>query len=62
MFLINELHREGIGVILDWVPSHFPSDQHGLSYFDGSHLYEHQDMREGFHPDWKQLYFQLRQE
>ncbi len=57
MFLINELHREGIGVILDWVPSHFPSDQHGLSYFDGSHLYEHQDLREGYHPDWKSYIF-----
>ena len=57
MFLINELHKEDIGVILDWVPSHFPSDQHGLSYFDGSHLYEHQDLREGFHPDWKSYIF-----
>lgn len=57
MFLINELHREGIGVIFDWVPSHFPSDQHGLSYFDGSHLYEHQDLREGYHPDWNSYIF-----
>jgi 1,4-alpha-glucan branching enzyme len=57
MFLINELHREGIGVIMDWVPSHFPSDQHGLSYFDGTHLYEHQDLREGYHPDWKSYIF-----
>ena len=57
MFLINELHREGIGVILDWVPSHFPSDQHGLSFFDGTHLYEHQDPREGYHPDWKSFIF-----
>ncbi len=57
MFLINELHREDIGVIMDWVPSHFPSDQHGLSYFDGTHLYEHQDLREGYHPDWKSYIF-----
>jgi 1,4-alpha-glucan branching enzyme len=57
MFLINELHNEGIGVILDWVPSHFPSDLHGLSSFDGTHLYEHQDLREGFHPDWKSYIF-----
>ncbi len=57
MELINELHRQGIGVILDWVPSHFPSDQHGLSYFDGTHLYEHQDLREGYHPDWKSYIF-----
>jgi 1,4-alpha-glucan branching enzyme len=57
MFLINELHKEGIGVILDWVPSHFPSDLHGLSSFDGTHLYEHQDLREGFHPDWKSYIF-----
>ncbi len=52
MYLIDELHRHGIGVILDWVPSHFPTDQHGLSYFDGTHLYEHADPRQGFHPDW----------
>lgn len=53
MFLIDHLHREGIGVILDWVPSHFPSDEHGLIYFDGTHLYEHADLRKGFQPDWK---------
>ena len=52
MFLVDTLHQQGIGVILDWVPSHFPSDQHGLVYFDGSHLYEHMDPRKGFHPDW----------
>jgi len=52
MYLIDLLHRRGIGVILDWVPSHFPSDEHGLVYFDGTHLFEHADMRKGFHPDW----------
>jgi len=57
MFLIDTLHRNGIGVILDWVPSHFPSDEHGLGFFDGSHLYEHQDPRKGFHPDWNSFIF-----
>jgi 1,4-alpha-glucan branching enzyme len=57
MYLINYLHREGIGVILDWVPSHFPSDLHGLTYFDGTHLYEHEDPRKGYHPDWKSYIF-----
>ncbi|MCF0068910.1 1,4-alpha-glucan branching protein GlgB [Dyadobacter sp. CY261] len=57
MFLINALHEAGIGVILDWVPSHFPTDEFGLSYFDGSHLYEHSDPRQGFHPDWKSAIF-----
>jgi 1,4-alpha-glucan branching enzyme len=57
MYLIDYLHQKGIGVILDWVPSHFPDDQHGLSYFDGSHLYEHADLRKGFHPDWKSFIF-----
>ncbi len=57
MFLIETLHREGIGVILDWVPSHFPSDEHGLAYFDGTYLYEHSDPRKGFHPDWKTWIF-----
>ncbi len=53
MFLVDALHQNGIGVILDWVPSHFPSDEHGLAYFDGTHLFEHDDPRKGFHPDWK---------
>jgi 1,4-alpha-glucan branching enzyme len=53
MFLVDHLHQHGIGVILDWVPSHFPSDAHGLAYFDGTHLFEHSDSRQGFHPDWK---------
>src|SRR5258706_6440436 len=57
MFLVDSLHRAGIGVILDWVPSHFPSDAHGLGYFDGTHLYEHGDPRQGFHPDWKSYVF-----
>jgi len=57
MFLIDALHQQGIGVILDWVPSHFPGDGHGLAYFDGTHLYEHQDPRKGFHPDWKSYIF-----
>jgi len=53
MYLVDYLHQHGIGVILDWVPSHFPSDAHGLAYFDGTHLFEHADSRKGFHPDWK---------
>ncbi|MCL4244503.1 MAG: 1,4-alpha-glucan branching protein GlgB [Candidatus Dadabacteria bacterium] len=57
MFLVDTLHQNGIGVILDWVPSHFPNDQHGLSFFDGTHLYEHSDPRKGFHPDWKSCIF-----
>ena len=57
MYLIDHLHREGIGVILDWVPSHFPTDQHSLGYFDGIHLYEHADPRQGFHPDWQTFIF-----
>ena len=57
MFLIDHLHQRGIGVILDWVPSHFPEDEHGLKYFDGTHLYEHSDPRQGFHPDWKSAIF-----
>ena len=57
MFLIDCLHQHGIGVILDWVPSHFPSDEHGLGYFDGTHLYEHEDPRQGIHPDWNSFIF-----
>lgn len=55
--LVDALHNEGIGVILDWVPSHFPGDEHGLYNFDGSHLYEHEDHRKGYHPDWKSYIF-----
>jgi len=57
MYLIDQLHQNGIGVILDWVPSHFPTDEYGLGYFDGTHLYEHADPRLGFHPDWKSAIF-----
>jgi len=57
MYLVDVLHRRGIGVILDWVPSHFPSDEHGLVFFDGTHLYEHQDPRKGFHPEWNSYIF-----
>jgi 1,4-alpha-glucan branching enzyme len=57
MFLIEELHKNNIAVILDWVPSHFPGDANGLFNFDGTHLYEHADMRKGFHPDWKSYIF-----
>ncbi|HEU4793527.1 MAG TPA: 1,4-alpha-glucan branching protein GlgB, partial [Nitrolancea sp.] len=57
MYLIDYLHQHGIGVILDWVPSHFPTDEHGPGYFDGSHLYEHADPRQGIHPDWNSYIF-----
>jgi 1,4-alpha-glucan branching enzyme len=57
MHLVDKLHQAGIGVILDWVPSHFPDDAHGLGFFDGSNLFEHPDRRKGYHPDWKSLVF-----
>ena len=56
-YLIDKLHQNDIGIILDWVPSHFPEDAHGLGFFDGSHLYEHPDPRKGYHQDWKSLIF-----
>lgn len=57
MYLINELHQHNLGVILDWVPSHFPGDANGLHYFDGTFLYEHEDPRKGFHPQWNSHIF-----
>ena len=57
MFLIDALHQAGVGVILDWVPSHFPNDPHGLARFDGTHLFEHADPRQGFHPEWTSCVF-----
>jgi 1,4-alpha-glucan branching enzyme len=57
MYMVDVLHQAGVGVILDWVPSHFPWDQHGLGFFDGSHLYEHADPRQGHHPDWASAIF-----
>ena len=57
MAMVDELHQRGIGVILDWVPAHFPTDAHGLGYFDGTHLYEHADPRRGFHQDWTSYIF-----
>ncbi|HXN16273.1 MAG TPA: 1,4-alpha-glucan branching protein GlgB, partial [Usitatibacter sp.] len=57
MYFVDVLHRHGIGVILDWVPSHFPNDSHGLAHFDGTELYEHADPKRGFHPEWKSHIF-----
>jgi 1,4-alpha-glucan branching enzyme len=57
MYFVDHLHQKGIGVILDWVPSHFPNDAHGLIDFDGTHLYEHSDPRQGFHPEWNSAIF-----
>lgn len=57
MYFVDHFHKNGIGVILDWVPSHFPTDEYGLAYFDGTYLYEHEDPRKGFHPEWKSSIF-----
>ncbi len=57
MYLVDYLHCKGIGVIMDWVPSHFPADEYGLGFFDGTHLFEHADKRQGFHPDWNSIIF-----
>ncbi len=57
MSLIDALHRHGIGVVLDWVPSHFPTDEHGLAYFDGTYLFEHADPKQGYHPEWASSIF-----
>jgi 1,4-alpha-glucan branching enzyme len=57
MFLVDALHARGIGIILDWVPAHFPTDGHSLGFFDGTHLYEHADPRQGFHPEWHSFIF-----
>jgi 1,4-alpha-glucan branching enzyme len=62
MYLVDQLHQAGIGVILDWVPSHFPTDEHGLAYFDGTHLFEHADPRQGYHPDWGSYIFNYGRE
>ena len=57
MYLVDHLHARGVGVILDWVPSHFPDDPHGLALFDGTHLFEHADPRQGHHPEWHSAIF-----
>jgi 1,4-alpha-glucan branching enzyme len=60
MALVDAFHQAGIGVLLDWVPSHFPYDAHGLYLFDGTHTYEYADMRKGFHPDWNSYIFNYK--
>jgi 1,4-alpha-glucan branching enzyme len=60
MQMVDRLHQRGVGVILDWVPSHFPNDAHGLYEFDGTHLFEHADPRQGYHPDWNSAIFNYR--
>src|SRR3984885_5148336 len=57
MYFVDRCHQEGIGVLLDWTPAHFPRDAHGLGYFDGTHLYEHADPKKGWHPDWGTMVF-----
>ena len=57
MYFVDRCHQEGLGVLLDWTPAHFPRDAHGLAFFDGTHLYEHADPRKGEHPDWGTLVF-----
>src|SRR5258708_35312772 len=60
MALVDAFHQAGVGVLLDWVPSHFPYDHHGLYLFDGANTYEYADMRKGFHPDWNSYIFNYR--
>ena len=60
MAMVDAFHKAGIGVVLDWVPSHFPYDSHGLFMFDGTHTYEYADMRKGYHPDWNSYIFNYR--
>jgi 1,4-alpha-glucan branching enzyme len=57
MYLVDRLHQSNVGVILDWVPSHFPTDEHGLVYFDGTYLFEHADPKRGYHPEWSSSIF-----
>jgi 1,4-alpha-glucan branching enzyme len=62
MAMVDDFHAAGIGVILDWVPSHFPEDSFALANYDGSQLFEHHDPRKGFHPDWKSLILSIHQQ